>query len=347
MLHQRVGEAVESLGLKAVELEDVAVLDVLVDAVQVVDGPGVLGGGVQHVDAEGEIGFLIAQHAEDGGQDVDVLGYLVLDAAHGLAGVEDDDGRAEAAEVGLVLGMVAHVGVVAGQHEDGVPVPRLARCGLEEAAYGHVGIAYALVHDDAFLGIALPVLVGYDVGVVAGGGEDGGHEGLLHLAHHLGIVLQEGLVPDGPRAVEVVGAVSLLVLGPAVVVLESGLAGKGLEAHGAVLRPVEEGGLVALLCQDARQSGVVVHGRGRQDEGLDEHGDAGQYAGHSVNGLAAVAEGVAEGGALADEVVDAGGVALVAASFQVFVQGSDVLAAETLDYHDDDVLFKGRVKSEE
>ena len=63
----------------AVELEHMAMLDVLVDAVEIVDGPGIFGRGVEHVDAEGEIGFRIMEHAEHGGQDVDLLGNLVLD----------------------------------------------------------------------------------------------------------------------------------------------------------------------------------------------------------------------------------------------------------------------------
>ena len=79
VLHQRVGEGIDGTGALAVELEYMAMLDVLVDAVEIVDGPGIFGRGVEHVDAEGEIGFRIMEHAEHGGQDVDLLGNLVLD----------------------------------------------------------------------------------------------------------------------------------------------------------------------------------------------------------------------------------------------------------------------------
>lgn len=79
VLHQRVGEGIDGAGALTVELEHMAMLDVLVDAVEIVDGPGIFGRGVEHVDAEGEIGFRIMEHAEHGGQDVDLLGNLVLD----------------------------------------------------------------------------------------------------------------------------------------------------------------------------------------------------------------------------------------------------------------------------
>ena len=102
--------------------------------------------------------------------------------------------------------MVAHVGVVAGQDEDGVLKPRLTTGSLEKTTDGHIGIADAFLYWEMFLGEALFVLVRYGEGMVAGGCEDSCHEGLLEFRHLLGIVLQERLVPDGPGAVEVVGA---------------------------------------------------------------------------------------------------------------------------------------------
>ena len=130
--------------------------------------------------------------------------------------------------------MVALVRVVAGQHEDGVLEPRLAAGLLEETAQSHVGVADALVNLHALLGEAVGVFLRNLVGVVAAGGEDGGHEGLLHLVHLSAVVLQERLVPDGPKAVKVImsaeARVVLEVL-TAIILLEAGLAGKCLKTH--------------------------------------------------------------------------------------------------------------------
>ena len=235
-----------------------AVLHVLIDAAQIVDRPGAVGWHVQHVDAEGQVGLVVAQHAQYGGHDVNLLCNLVLHLrlTVGLRLV-DDDGRAEAAYVGLIESMVALVGMVAGQHEDGVLEPRFTAGPLEKAAQCVVGVAYALVDGQRLLLEHVDVLSGQLVGVMARGGEDRGHERLSHLRHLGGIVLQERLVPDGPQSVEVGFApkarVVLIVLAP-IVLLEPRGAGKGHEAHRAALCSVEEGGLVARI----EDSGIGV-----------------------------------------------------------------------------------------
>ena len=76
--------------------------------------------------------------------------------------------------------MTAHVGVVAGEHEEGVLEPGLLGSRLEEAADGLVGITDALVDFKALVRELLAVLLGHDERMVTGGGEDGRHEGLLH-----------------------------------------------------------------------------------------------------------------------------------------------------------------------
>ena len=53
-------------------------LDILVIAIQVVDGPSLLCGSVEQIYAKSEKGFLIVQHAQNGRQDVYLLRYLVL-----------------------------------------------------------------------------------------------------------------------------------------------------------------------------------------------------------------------------------------------------------------------------
>ena len=343
VLHQRVVQGIHALGLLAVELQHVSMLHILVDAVQVVHRPGIFRRRVQQVDAEAEVGLLVVQHSHDGGQDVYLLGDLVLHLSHRLTGVVDDDRRAESAYVRLVEGMVAQVGMVAGQYEDGVLEPRLVARLLEELPNGHIRVADALVDLNALLGIHVLVLLWHVVGVMAAGREDGRHEGLFHLRHLRGVVLQEGLVPDRPHAVEVVvtakARVVIIVLAP-VVLLEACASCKGHEAHRTALGTMEEGRLIALASQQRGDAAHLVHGGGRQEEGLYEHGDARQDAGHAVDALTAITETIAEGGAMADERIDMRGIALVLTILQGLVQGSDILAPETLHDQHHYILFK-------
>ena len=71
--HQTVAEGVDAPHALAIKLEDVAVFGILVDAIDIVDGIGILGGGVEEVAAEAQIALVVAQLAEDGGQDVCLL----------------------------------------------------------------------------------------------------------------------------------------------------------------------------------------------------------------------------------------------------------------------------------
>ena len=77
--------------------------------------------------------------------------------------------------------MVREVGVVAGEHEDGVLEPGLFAGRLEELADGHIRITDAFVDHDALFRKSLFVLFRHHVGMMAAGGEDGRHERLLHL----------------------------------------------------------------------------------------------------------------------------------------------------------------------
>ena len=144
----------------------------------------------------------------------------------------------------------------------------------------------------ALLRVYVFVFVGYYVGVVRRCREHSRHERLAELRHLESVELQEGLVPDGPHAVEVAVAAKALVVvilrAPEVVVEARG-ARKGLEAHRAVLGPVEESRVVALVLQLAGQSAHVVHRRGREEERLHKHWYAREYARHAVDALAPVA----------------------------------------------------------
>ena len=124
---------------------------------------------MEKVAAEAQIALVVAQLAEDGGQDVDLLGHG--GGAHTgpylTRRIIDDDGRREAANGRLILGVVRLVGMVGGEDEDRVLEPRLLRGRGEEAADGMVGVADALVDGEPLLLIDRLVLLGNDEGVVA------------------------------------------------------------------------------------------------------------------------------------------------------------------------------------
>ena len=293
---------------------------------------------MQHVDTKSEVRFLIAQHAQDGRQDIYLLGNLVLYLPYGIARVKDNDRRAESPKIRLVFRMVAHIGMIAGEHEDGVLKPGLPTGCLEEFPDGHIGIADTFLNGQMFLRVLRLILFRHDEGMVARSGEDSRHEGLLQLSHLLGIVLQEGFVPDSPSAVEIVGSLGSLILRTSEIMLEPCLIRKSLKAHRTVLRPVEESRLIALGSQDTCQSRIVIHRSRRQDKRFHEHRDAGKNGGHTVNALSPVAEAVAEGGTLADERIHARRIAPVFAAFEAFVQGPNVLAPEALHNQDHHIL---------
>ena len=180
------------------------VFHVLIDAVEIVDGPGLRGRCGEQVFAKRHVGLAVAQIIENGGHDVGLLGYSVYHAyTHLAAGVEENDGGGKAAQCRLILSMVAHIGMVAGEHEDGVLIPRLTAGRLEEMLQGHVGIAYDFVDGQLLFGEAVAPGLGHLEGMMAGEREERRHEGLLHLRHFLAEVLQERLVADAPVAVEV------------------------------------------------------------------------------------------------------------------------------------------------
>ena len=106
---------------------------------------------------------------------------------------------------------------------------------------------------------------------------------------------------------------------------------------------MEEGSLIALATQTVGQSRYVIHAVGRQEEGLYEHGDRGEDAGHAVDGLTPVAVAVLIGqGPVAEQRVGKGGVTLVARHMPVVV--ADIFASEALDDNHHDILpLEGRI----
>ena len=74
VLHQRIRQAIDRPHLLSVELQDMSMLDILVDAVQVIDSPGGVRRCRQQVEAEGDIRLVVAQVLEYRWHDVRLLG---------------------------------------------------------------------------------------------------------------------------------------------------------------------------------------------------------------------------------------------------------------------------------
>ena len=236
---------VEAGGLVAVEEEGVVALDVLVDVVAEVDGPGGLVG-AENVLAKGGEGLVVAEDAEHGGHDVDLLHDARLHAGRQLArGVVDGYGDGEDADGGVAFVVLKLRGVVGGDDEECVLEPGLLAGGGEESSQCVVAVLDGAVDVEGAALVGVLVAGGDVEGVVRGGGEEAHHERLFEtLGDGRGGELEEVLVPDGPMAVEIVaaaGARVVAVVGHAVVVLESRGAGESLEAHGGVGSTVEEG----------------------------------------------------------------------------------------------------------
>ena len=168
MLHQTVLETVDRLGLQTVELEDVSVFHVLIDAVQIVDGPCLLRWCLEQIDAEAEIGLVIAQVVQDGGHDVDLLGNGILHAhAHLACGVVEDDRHTETTQICLILLMGRRVRMICGNGEDGVLEPRLLAGAFEETAQGIVCVLDHIVDGQLPSLEDILIRIGHAEGVMA------------------------------------------------------------------------------------------------------------------------------------------------------------------------------------
>ena len=139
------------------------------------------------------------------------------------------------AVVGAFYGAHSIAGVVAGDNEQCVGKPRLVFCPFEETLQSHVDVT------DAFE-VWMPTFFGINVGItswnmermVRRSTEQRRDKWLLEVAHLLGEVLEEFLVPYSPRAVEVVHAVvfcRFAVFVEAKIVIEARRTGKGFESH--------------------------------------------------------------------------------------------------------------------
>ena len=333
-------EVVNARRFLAVEEQHVVALCKHVHAVQIGHFIVERGGKPGQIVAKGDERMLVTQMSQDGGHDVDLLDDArQAPRFHVARGVEEDNRHPETPERRLIFLMCGEAGVIGRDDEKRVLVPRLTARRRKEFAQGHVAVSHALVEcRAAFFGKLLFVAFRHLVGGVGRGGENGRHERLFHFAHLLRIVLQERFVPDGPCAVELLFAAETRVgvkLCAAIVTPEARGPCKGLEAHRAVLRTVEESRLIALLVQLAGQSAQVVERGGGEEKRFDKHRYRRKHRGHAVDALAPVGKGVLVGGALPDERIEEGGYALVASAFELWVERPDKFLAETLenDHH--------------
>ncbi len=255
-----------------------------------------------------------------------------IDIAARLTGVVESD-RHLVQPLGVGVFRVRElVGVVRRQHKQRMVVPRLCLGVSKELPQSVVGIADTLVNGLRALREDALVALRHTEGMVRRGREDRSHKRLLQLAHRAGVVLQELLIPDSPRAVERLLAI---VLVHAVVGLEAGRAGVSLETHAAVGRSMEERGGVALTPKPLGDGRYSVGGIRRYDIRLNQHRNRGQHGGHGVDRLAPRSERIGIGGAASEQRIKEGRVALVRAAVEVVVEETDVLLGERLeDQHD-------------
>lgn len=130
--------------LATVILDEPGALDILVEVgrCEIVDGEGVGRRSVEDILSERDIGAVVPKETEDGRHNVGLRDYaLGVNAGEGgeTGGIEDD-GHGVETEVGGEGRSILHRGVVGGDDEKGVLVPRLARGLLEETAEGVVRI---------------------------------------------------------------------------------------------------------------------------------------------------------------------------------------------------------------
>lgn len=133
MLQQGVEDVVvEAGGQLSVEEEGVVAFDVLIDIVAEVDGPGGFIG-VKDVLAEGGEWLVVAEDAEDGGHDINLLHDAGEHTRGQFArGIVDGDGDGEDPDGGVAFIVLEARGVVGGEDEEGILEPwLLAGCGEE------------------------------------------------------------------------------------------------------------------------------------------------------------------------------------------------------------------------
>ena len=68
MLHTIVFQGIKAYGLLTIEEQHVITLAILIDAIEVIDGPSGIGRGVQQVASKGHVGFVVTHEVKDGGR---------------------------------------------------------------------------------------------------------------------------------------------------------------------------------------------------------------------------------------------------------------------------------------
>ena len=204
--------------------------------------------------------------------------------------------------------------MVGGDDEQSVLKPRHRAGRGEETLQSHVGIAYRLDNGLRPLGETPFVLWWDGVGVVRRDGVEGGEEGLSRGATDMSSnELQERLVEDAPRAVEVALVcpfgvdLGVVVLIHAVVFVDADTTDIAVEVHRAVVGSVVESGGVAMTAECQRQCGHLVLGVRRSDVCLlHQRRDSAEQRRHRFDAPLAVGKPLHHGGMLAERIYEGG-----------------------------------------
>ena len=102
-IHPIVFQGIDANGLLTIELQHVIAFAILIDAIQIIDGPSVFRRRIQQVASKGHVGFVVTHEVKDGGEDVSLLGDALADAwGKRATGIVDDDGGTELVDAGLL-----------------------------------------------------------------------------------------------------------------------------------------------------------------------------------------------------------------------------------------------------
>ena len=102
---------------------------------------------------------------------------------------------------------------------------------------------------------------------------------------------------------------------------------------------MEEGCLISLVVEQTGNATYLVHGGWCQEEGLNEHRNAGENGGHTVDALTTIAVRMAEGDTTGDERIDKWSITFVEPILERLVQSAYVFTSKALDNQDDNILL--------
>src|ERR1035441_7133515 len=164
--------------------------------------------------------------------------------------MEEKQRHAVFAQRAHVIGRLQFLGVIAGNDEERIGIPRLLPRGHEELFDSEIHVPDGFVDSERALLEASTIFTWNWVGVVRGQCKDGGREGRLLAGQFFGHVLQIRFVRDSPRTVEISSARILL---EAEIMRDARAAHESVKAQRAILRAMKKAAGVAAWGEEEAQ----------------------------------------------------------------------------------------------